>query len=109
MDPAWDSFERFLADMGEKPDGYSLERVDNNRGYGPGNCRWANRTEQARNTRTTLRITIDGNTKPLREWAEISGVRFMTIYDRINLGGWDPKRAVFQPAREGRYRGRPCL
>ncbi len=47
----WQDFSSFLADMGERPDGTSIDRIDNSRGYEPGNCRWATRTEQNRNTR----------------------------------------------------------
>lgn len=65
----WMLFENFLSDMGVRPEGLSLERVDNNKGYCKGNCKWATASEQVRNTRLT-RLSIDiarqVRTSPLR-------------------------------------------
>ncbi len=62
IDPAWDDFEQFKKDMGEKPAGYTLERKDNNKDYCKENCKWASRLEQAANKRPQLNACIDSTT-----------------------------------------------
>lgn len=64
----------------------SLDRIDNNKGYSPENCRWATRKQQGRNQRTNHKITINGKTKLMCEWAEISGISEKNIYKRIKRG-----------------------
>lgn len=84
VDSAWLSFEGFFRDMGLMPGrGYTVERIDNNRGYGPDNCRWATRQEQATNKRNTIRIEVDGVTKHASEWARLTGIPLATICYRV--------------------------
>jgi len=61
-------FSNFLADMGPRPAGLTLERTDNERGYSPANCRWATRAVQARNTRNSVLVPVDGKNRNLSEW-----------------------------------------
>lgn len=71
----WRSFENFFADMGERPSGKTLERINNDGAYSPANCCWATRLEQQCNRRSSVRITIDGTTKTQTQWARLIGLR----------------------------------
>lgn len=92
----WMVFENFLEDMGRKPSpAHSLDRYPNNAGnYEPGNCRWATRTEQARNTKATLFVDFRGSRVTLRELADRYGIKYLTLYGRVVLRGWDLENAV---------------
>jgi hypothetical protein len=96
--PEWrDSFEAFHAHVsqldhyGEK--GYSLDRINNDRGYEPGNVRWATWKEQGRNRRTNHLITYNGTTLTIVEWAERLGIDSRTLYARVTWMKWDVERA----------------
>lgn len=92
-------FECFLAHVGRRPSlKHSLDRVDNSKGYGPDNVRWATWKQQHRNRRSNRLIEIDGKVLCVAEWAERSGVDSRTILARLNRG-WDPRQAVFDPPR----------
>lgn len=84
---AWGSFTQFLADMGEAPEGLSIERVENDKGYEPGNCRWATPKQQARNTRANRLIKHNGETLCLSEWAERLGTTADVLWKRLERKG----------------------
>lgn len=83
----WWKFANFLADMGVRPLGkISLDRIDNDGNYEPGNCRWATKKEQARNCRSNIHYTLNGVSKPLSAWTEEYGVRYKLAHARIKRG-----------------------
>lgn len=93
------SFELFLADMGPRPTpDHTLERTDNELGYGPGNCRWATQMEQCRNTRHNHTVTWDGKTFCLTDWAIHLGIKKTTLGMRLR-SGWSVERALTTPSR----------
>jgi len=79
----WKRFEKFYADMGEKPEGLTLERIDNNKGYSPSNCKWVNMKEQNRNSRNNRVIKYGGETKCVSEWAEVLKIKVTVLRYRL--------------------------
>jgi hypothetical protein len=85
--PRWDVYENFLADMGPKPSrGHSLDRIDPNGDYEPGNCRWATATTQQRNRRDNRWFVVDGVRATLAEHCARTGVKYATAHLRLKRG-----------------------
>jgi hypothetical protein len=103
----WDrSFANFLADMGERPDGTSLDRINTNGHYEPGNCRWADIMTQNSNTRSARLLTYDGCTLTVNEWARRLNMVANTIHKRLD-GGASVYDALFTPIDAKKSHKRP--
>ncbi len=101
----WHSFARFFADVGPRPPGtavvrarYSLERLNNNLGYVPGNVKWATTFEQHRNRRANVYLTAFGETLILSDWARRTGIHKDVLRYRISHG-WSLERMLTQPSQ----------
>lgn len=99
----WMKFENFVADMGERPDGLTLDRINNDGNYEPGNCRWASRFEQQANTRRSVLVEYNGKRQPLSAWSREVGVPLPTLSARLR-SGMPPDLAFTLPAERGTLR-----
>lgn len=96
---AWNSFDQFVLDMGMKPEGLTIDRIDNNKGYSPENCRWATRAEQRINQRTCRYVVLNGERMPLRHAAAIVGIHETTLQQRMDYQGLSFEEAISKPLR----------
>lgn len=91
----WQKFENFFADMGPRPPGTSLDRIDNARGYDPGNCRWATNKQQSENRRSTTFVEWRGQRATVSEWAKRMGMSQAALWFRLKR--WPVERAMSEP------------
>lgn len=98
VDPRWENFQNFLADMGERPEGMTLDRIDPDKGYSLDNCRWADWDTQVINRRSTKHFaTYEGRTQTLADWSKETGISYSTLRHRIANRGWSAERALTTP------------
>lgn len=94
----WHDFNSFFADMGERPEGKTLERDKVNGNYTPKNCRWATASEQQRNKQNAIVATVNGVTKSVHDWADETGIPAAVIKWRL-VQGWNHAEAIRHPVR----------
>lgn len=96
----WMDFRNFYEDMGDRPEGTTLDRLDNKMGYYKANCRWATKKQQIANRSNSKYFLIDGEKKTMTEWANVYKVNPRLIHSRVTRLGWDIKRALTEPLKE---------
>jgi hypothetical protein len=94
-----ESFEEFLKDMGERPEGFSIDRIDVYGNYEPENCRWASAKTQANNRTNNRKINFNNQNLNLSEWSDITGIKPSTISKRIDKYGWSVEEALTRKPR----------
>lgn len=110
---SWRDFTVFLSDMGERPAGHSIERVDNNLPYGPDNCKWIPLADQGKNTSRVIRVTNGDVVLSLRDAATLAGLNEKTVRSRLAQSGWPLDKALgpgwsfVDPAQASKYLLRP--
>jgi hypothetical protein len=95
----WSCFEDFYRDMGDRPEGLTIERKDVNGNYSKENCKWGTDLEQGRNKTSHRFITLNGETKCASEWAQLNNISYVAIRNRLHRG-WDEIRAITEPIRK---------
>ena len=97
----WLDFEKFYEDMGDPPEGLSLERIDTDGDYTPENCQWAKWSDQMRNRRDRLLLTVNGVTKPLMQWCEERGIAYHNALQRLKTG-FEPEEVLSEQSLKRR-------
>lgn len=96
----WHDFRNFLEDMGERPDGASIDRIDVNGNYEPGNCKWSDHDHQQNNRTSNRVITFDGRTQTVAQWAREIGCTRQSLHIRLSKPGASIETALSTPVKK---------
>jgi hypothetical protein len=104
----WKVFENFLEDMGERPEGLTIDRINGRLGYFKENCRWATQKEQQNNRLNNMTIAYRGEHKTVSEWADCLNIKAHTLANRIRLG-WTPEDTIEKPIAKWNREEKPTV
>lgn len=93
----WKNIENFIIDMGVRPEGYSIDRINNDGNYSPDNCKWSSASEQANNRRVNV-IEHNGKSQTMRQWASELKINYTTLLYRLH--NWTIDKALSTPLRK---------
>lgn len=98
----WQLFEQFQewAMTSGYADTLTLDRVDNDKGYSPSNCRWVTQKDQCNNKRNNHLLTYNGETLTIAQWARKLGINYFSLHDRITKLGWSAEKAISTPIKQ---------
>lgn len=95
----WEDFNNFYADMGDRPPGAGIDRINNDGDYEPSNCKWSTHKEQSNNRRVSALFAYQGRTQTLQQWADEYGLAKQCLWDRLNTLNWPIEKALTTPKR----------
>ena len=90
----WLMFDNFYSDMGHPPQSYQLDRINNNLGYNPKNCRWATKTMQMNNTNRNHFLVFNGKRQTMADWCRELGMKYWKLSERLHKWNWSVERAL---------------
>lgn len=96
----WMDFDKFLLDMGNRPKGTTLDRKDFNGNYEPGNCRWATKDTQSNNKISCVFITHNGKTMTIKQWSDITGIKYKVLHNRLRKSHWSVERCLTEQVKQ---------
>lgn len=98
----WLKFEGFYKDMGDRPKGLTLDRIDSNKNYSKENCRWSTQKVQQNNRTNNRILEFNGKSQTVSEWADELQINYSTLANRINFLGWSVEKALLTPVDQNR-------